>query len=120
MVSSDKPPPSCGMSILWIKHLWWPRWSPLGLVVVASFQTFIFPTHSSLVIVVGMESSSVVRWNYSSNNLEITLILSSENGILPSRSRSEYGVSASHVIFSENGAFVGKVPCAWPKWSLFR
>jgi hypothetical protein len=27
-------------------------------------------------------------------------------------------VSASHVIFSENGAFVGKVPCAWPKWKF--
>jgi hypothetical protein len=89
------------MSISRIKHLWCPRWSPLGLVVVASFQTFILPTHSSLVIVAGMESSLVVRWNCSRNNLEISLIFSSENGILPSRSRSECGVSASHVIFLE-------------------
>jgi hypothetical protein len=38
----------------------WPRWSPLGMVVVDSFQTFNYPFHSSSVSYEVTESRAVV------------------------------------------------------------
>jgi hypothetical protein len=92
---------------------------PLGLVMVLSRQTYIFPTHSSIVIADETELSAVDTLNWCRKWVEVSSKASSAKGRVPSKMSSASGVEAVQSTALLNGGTVGNVPWAWPKCNRY-
>jgi hypothetical protein len=92
---------------------------PLGLVVVLLRQTFIFPTHSCIVIADETELSAVDTSNWCRKWVEVSSKISSAKERVPRNMSSASGVEAVQSTALLNGGTVGNVPWAWPKCNRF-